>query len=457
METLATSQLLFRLKGQLITPKDAEYETARQVYNGMIDKRPALIARCASVEDVVMMVNFARKNQLLVSIRGGGHNGAGFGVNDGGLVIDLSLMKGIEVNPEDNTVRVEAGCLLRDVDAATHPYGLAVPSGINGTTGIAGLTLGGGVGYLSRKFGLTIDSLLSADVVLAHGEVVTASAGEHPDLFWAIRGGGGNFGVVTSFVFRGNPIRTVVAGPMLWELADARAIMRWYRTYIKQAPDEINGWFAFLTVPPGPPFPEQLHLKKMCGIVWTYTGPADKAEDVFSPIRQMKTPALEMIGEMPVPVMQGMFDALYPPGLQWYWKGDYVNELSDEAIDIHLKYGNRLPSALSTMHLYPINGAAGRVSNDATAWNYRDATWAMVIAGIDADPANKEVITNWARSYWQELHPYSAGGSYVNFMMDEGTDRVKATYGANYERLAAIKHQYDPENLFRVNQNIRPD
>lgn len=457
METIATSQLLFRLQGQLITPKDSDYDTARKVYNGMIDKRPALIARCATVGDVVTMVNFATKNNLLVSVRGGGHNGAGFGVNDGGLVIDLSLMKRIEVNAEAQTVRVEGGCLLREVDAATHPHGLAVPSGINGTTGIAGLTLGGGLGYLTRKFGLTIDNLLEAEVVLASGTVVTASATENPDLFWAIRGGGGNFGVVTSFLFRGNPIRTVVGGPMLWEIDDARKILQWYRTFIKQAPDDINGWFAFLTVPPGPPFPEPLHLRKMCGIVWTYTGPTADADQVFESIRQIKTPAFEMVGEMPVPVLQGMFDALYPPGLQWYWKGDYVNELSDKAIDIHIAHGKGLPNALSTMHLYPINGAASRVSNDATAWNYRDATWAMVIAGIDDDPARKDIITNWARSYWQDLHPYSAGGSYINFMMDEGSERVQATYGDNYKRLVAVKRQYDPDNLFRVNQNIKPD
>ncbi|GAA4450920.1 FAD-binding oxidoreductase [Nibrella saemangeumensis] len=457
METINTSQLLFRLQGQLITPNDSEYDTARKVYNGMIDKRPALIARCATVEDVVTMVNFATKNNLLVSVRGGGHNGAGFGVNDGGLVIDLSLMKRIDVNAEAQTVRVEGGCLLREVDAATHPHGLAVPSGINGTTGIAGLTLGGGLGYLTRKFGLTIDNLLEAEVVLANGAVITASATENPELFWAIRGGGGNFGVVTSFLFRGNAIRTVVGGPMLWEIDDAREIMQWYRTFIKQAPDDINGWFAFLTVPPGPPFPEPLQLRKMCGIVWTYTGPTADADQVFESIRQIKTPAFEMVGEMPVPVLQGMFDALYPPGLQWYWKGDYVNELSDEAIDIHISYGNALPNALSTMHLYPINGAASRVSNDATAWNYRDATWAMVIAGIDDDPAHKDLITNWARSYWQDLHPYSAGGSYINFMMDEGSERVQATYGDNYERLVAVKRQYDPDNLFRVNQNIKPD
>jgi FAD/FMN-containing dehydrogenase len=453
---LPIAQFRASLQGQLIEPHEVDYQIARSVYNGMIDKCPALIVRCATETDVVTSVNFAREHDLLLAVKGGGHNGAGLGVCQEGLVIDLSPMKYIEVNPDERTVRVQGGCLLRELDAATHAHGLAVPTGINGTTGIAGLTLGGGLGYLTRQCGLTIDNLLEADIVLADGRVVKASATEHADLFWAIRAGGGNFGVVTSFLFRTHPISTVVAGPMLWNMDDAPDILRWYRTFIKEAPDTLNGWFAFLTVPPGPPFPESLHLKKMCGIVWCYSGPVEEAESVFEPIRQVKNPVLEMLGPMPVPVMQGMFDALYPPGLQWYWKGDYVNELSDEAIELHLKYGEALPSMLSTMHLYPINGAASRVDNKATAWGYRDATWAMVIAGVDPDPANKDVITNWARDYWQALHPFSAGGSYINFMMEEGEDRVKATYGDNYPRLAAIKAKYDPDNLFRVNQNIRP-
>ena len=453
---MTTAEFRASLQGQLIEPHEVEYQIARSVYNGMIDKCPALIARCATQADVVTSIHFAREHRLLVAVKGGGHNGAGLGVCQDGLVIDLSLMKQIEVNPAERTVRVEGGCLLRELDAATHVYGLAVPTGINGTTGVAGLTLGGGLGYLTRQYGLTIDNLLEAELVLADGRVVKASATEHADLFWAIRGGGGNFGVATSFLFRAHPISTVVAGPMLWDMDDARDILRWYRTFIKDAPDSLNGWFAFLTVPPGPPFPETLHLKKMCGIVWCYSGPVEEAESVFEPIRQVKKPVLEMLGPMPVPVMQGMFDALYPPGLQWYWKGDYVNELTDEAIELHLKYGAALPSLLSTMHLYPINGAASQVSNEATAWGYRQATWAMVIAGVDPDPANKDAIIDWARDYWQELHPFSAGGSYINFMMEEGEDRVKATYGDNYPRLAAIKAKYDPDNLFRVNQNILP-
>lgn len=455
METESIAQLPLQLKGQLIAPQDPEYDTARKVYNGMIDKRPALIARCTCVEDVQTMIHYAREHKLLVAIRGGGHNGAGLGTCNDGLVIDLSGMKRIEVSAETKTVLVEGGCLLKDLDAATHPYGLVVPTGINGTTGVAGLTLGGGLGYLTRHCGLTIDNLLEATLVLADGKIVKASSHENEDLFWAIRGGGGNFGVVTSFLFQAHPISTVVAGPMLWELDDAKEMMQWYREYILTAPDELNGWFAFLTVPPGPPFPEHLHLRKMCGILWCYSGPTEGAEEHLAAIRRVKTPALDLVGPMPVPVMQGMFDPLYPPGIHTYWKADFVNELSDEAIDIHIRHAHQLPTLLSTMHLYPINGAAARVANDATAWNYRDATWAMVIVGIDPEPENDELITDWAKRYWQELHPYGAGGAYVNFMMEEGEDRVKATYGQNYDRLVSIKAQYDPDNFFRVNQNIR--
>jgi FAD/FMN-containing dehydrogenase len=456
METIAESDLQSRLQGKLIDPQHPDYDTARKVYNGMIDKHPLLIAQCTSVADVVTIVNYARENDLLVAIRGGGHNGAGSGVCDDGLVIDLSGMKRIEVDPDRQTVWVEGGCLLKELDAATHQYGLAVPTGINGTTGVAGLTLGGGLGYLTRHCGLTIDNLLEATVVLADGQVVKASASENEDLFWALRGGGGNFGIVTSFLFKAHPISTVVAGPILYELEDAKEMMQWYRDYIKDAPDEINGWFAFLTVPPGPPFPEHLHLKKMCGIIWCYSGPAEYADKLLGPIRAAKTPALDFVGPMPVPVLQGLFDPLYPPGIHTYWKADYVNELSDEAIDLHIRHAKQLPTMLSTMHLYPVNGAAARVGNQETAWNYRDATWAMVIVGIDPDAANDELITNWARNYWQDLHPYGAGGAYVNFMMDEGEERVKATYGDNYDRLVAIKTKYDPSNLFRVNQNIKP-
>jgi FAD/FMN-containing dehydrogenase len=445
------------LRGSIIEPGDKGYDDARKVYNGMIHKRPRLMARCADVADVIQSVNFARDEGLLLAIRSGGHNAGGLGICDDGLVIDLAPMKYTRVDPAARTVIAGGGCTWGDVDHATHVFGLATPSGIISTTGVGGLTLGGGIGHLTRKCGLTIDNLISADVVLADGKFVRASAEENPDLFWAIRGGGGNFGVVTSFTFKLHPVDTIYGGPMLYELSEAADVMKWYRDLIPTAPDELNGFFAFLTVPPAPPFPEHLHMKKMCGIVWAYTGPATKAEETFKPIRGFKKPALDFVGPIPQPALQTMFDALYPPGLQWYWRADFVNEISDDAIAQHLRFGNALPSMHSTMHLYPINGAASRVGKSDTAWNYRDATWAQVMVGVDPDPANNEKTISWTKSYYDALHPYSAGGAYVNFLMgDEGAGRVKATYGDNYERLVAIKNKYDPDNLFRVNQNIKP-
>jgi FAD/FMN-containing dehydrogenase len=422
----------------------------------MIDRKPRLIARCADVADVMNAVRFARDNEMLVSIRSGGHNAAGLGVCDDGLVIDLSGIRYTHVDPKSSTVRVGSGCTWADVDHATHAFGLAVPSGLISSTGVGGLTLGGGIGHLTHRFGLTIDNLIGADMVLADGSFVTVSEWQHEDLFWAIRGGGGNFGVVTSFVFQAHPVHTNYAGPMLWELDDAPKILQWYREFIKQAPDDMNGFFAFLVVPPGPPFPEHLHLKKMCGVVWCYTGGLDKAEAAFRPIREKFPPALDLCGPIPHPALQCMFDPIYPPGLQWYWKADFVNQISDAAIDLHMKHARELPNMFSTMHLYPINGAGSRPGKGDTAWSYRDSTWAQVIVGVDPDPANRDTIVNWARSYFDDLHPHSAGGAYVNFMMEEGEDRIKATYRDNYSRLTAIKARYDPTNFFRVNQNIRP-
>jgi FAD/FMN-containing dehydrogenase len=444
------------LRGSIIEPGDRGYDDARKVYNAMIHKRPRLIARCADVADVIQSVNFARDQDLLLAIRSGGHNAGGLGICDDGLVIDLAPMKYTRVDPAARTAIVGGGCTWGDIDHATHVFGLATPSGIISTTGVGGLTLGGGIGHLTRKCGLTIDNLISADVVLANGNFVKANADENPDLFWAIRGGGGNFGVVTSFTFRLHPVDTIYGGPILYELSEAADVMKWYRELIHGAPDDLNGFFAFMTVPPAPPFPKHLHLKKMCGVVWAYSGSLTKAEEAFKPIRAFKKAALDLVGPLPQPALQSMFDALYPPGLQWYWRADFVNELSDEAIAQHLRFGNALPSMHSTMHLYPINGAASRVGKNDTAWNYRDATWAQVMVGVDPDPANNEKTISWAKSYYDALHPYSAGGAYVNFMMDEGEERVKATYGDNYERLVAIKNKYDPDNLFRVNQNIKP-
>jgi FAD/FMN-containing dehydrogenase len=452
----AISGLKSKLRGKLITPQDADYDEARKVYNAMIDKRPRLIARCVDVSDVVSCVNFARDNKMLLAVRGGGHNAGGLGIADEALVIDLSGIKYTRIDSPARTVTVGGGCLWGDVDHATHGFGMATPSGVLSTTGVGGLTLGGGIGHLARQCGLTIDNLLSAEVVLADGRFVKASADENPDLFWALRGGGGNFGVVTAFTFRLHPISMLYAGPMLYEISETAEMMKWYREFIAKAPNDLNGFFAFLVVPPGPPFPEHLHLKKMCAVIWAYGGDVAKGEEVFKPIRAFKKPALDLVGPIPHPALQSMFDPIYPPGLQWYWRADFFNGLPDEAIAEHVRFGNDLPTMLSLMHMYPIDGAAARPRKTDTAWNYRGSRFAVVICGVDPDPANKDKIISWTRNYYDALHPHSAGGAYINFMMEEGQERVKASYGENYNRLAAIKAKYDPNNLFRVNQNIRP-
>ena len=448
---------LSTLEGQLVGPDDGDYERARSVYNAMIDKRPALIARCAGPSDVSRAVQFARKHELPVAVRGGAHNGAGLGTCDGGVVIDLSLLKEIEVDPQARTARVAGGCTWGEVDRATGEHGLATPSGIISTTGVGGLTLGGGLGHLTRKCGLTIDNLLEAEMVLASGERVRSSAEEHPDLFWAIRGGGGNFGVVTSFKFRLHEVGTIFGGPTFWADDQAAEVMSAYREFIPSARRELNGFFAFATVPPAPPFPEALHLRKVCGIVWCYVGGEDDATAAMAPLmNSVPEPLLHGVHAMPFPMLQGAFDGLYPAGHQWYWRADFVNEIPDEAVEVHARFGPAAPTMQSTMHLYPIDGAAHDHGSADTAWSYRDANWASVFAGVDPDPANAEAIRRWSIEYHEALHPFSAGGAYVNMMMDEGEDRVRASYRDNYERLSRIKRTYDPENLFRINQNIQP-
>jgi FAD/FMN-containing dehydrogenase len=447
------------LRGALILPGDDGYDQARAVYNGMIDKHPAALARCRDVADVITCVRFCRDNNIEIAVRGGGHNAAGLGVWDGALVIDLSQLRSTTVDPRNHTVRVDAGCTWGDVDHATVAFGMATPSGFLGSTGVAGLTLGGGIGYLSRRFGLTVDNLLAADVVLADGTFVTASESSHSDLFWALRGGGGNFGVVTSFTFRCHDIGehgTIIGGPVLYDIGDTAEVMRWYRELIPSLPEELSGWIALLTIPPAPPFPEELWGRQACGIVWCYTGPHARADEVLEPVKSFGSPLVVGLHEMPFNVLQSAFDPLYPAGLQWYWRADFFNEISDDAIDVHVKYGPRLPTGHSTMHMYPIDGAASRVPADATAFAYRDGGWCGVIVGVDPDPANAGKISQWARDYWKELHPHSAGGAYVNFMMEEGQDRVRASYRGNYDRLAQVKRRYDPDNAFHVNQNIQP-
>jgi len=445
------------LRGELIQRSDPHYEEARRLYNGMIDKRPLLIARCADAADVISAVRFARENELVTAVRGGGHNGSGLGSCNDGLVIDFSVMKGVRVDPRNRTVRAEAGCTQGEVDHDTHAFGLAVPAGIVSSTGIAGLTLGGGHGYLSRKYGLTIDNLLEADVVLADGRLVVASATENEDLFWALRGGGGNFGVVTSFLYKAHPVSTVYGGPIFWELKDAAVVMKWYRQFLARAPLDLSPFVHLGTVPSADPFPKGIWGKKTCALVICYTGPLEKAEEAVRPIRQeLPPPLLDLMGALPFPALQSLFDPLLPKGMQWYWKGDLVKELSDRAIELHVEHIGKAPTEPSIAHIYPINGAVHKVGQHETAWNCRDATWSMVICGIDPNPANAPALKAWAREYWDAIHPHNLKGAYLNFIMEEGEERIRATYGDNYDRLAAIKKKYDPTNFFRVNQNIKP-
>jgi FAD/FMN-containing dehydrogenase len=446
------------LRGRLIQPTDADYDAARALYNGMIDKRPRLIARCVDVADVITAVNFARDQGLLLAIRGGGHNGPGLGSCNDGLVIDLSMMKSVRVDQAAKTVRVEGGCTSGDVDHATHAFGLAVPSGIVSTTGIAGLTLGGGTGYLTRQHGLTIDNLLEADVVLADGSVVTASKSQHADLFWAIRGGGGNFGVVTSFLFQAHPVKTVFAGPIFWDATHAKEVMRTYREFLPTAPEELGIFVGLKTVPSMDPFPKEGWGKRACAIIGSYSGSAADGPRVMAPLlKALPPPIFNWMAEMPFPSINALFDPFFPKGLQWYWKGDFVKSLPDEAIERHITEAAKAPTELCLMHLYPIDGAVRRVSRDATPWVARDASFSMVIAGISPSPQDADALKSWGRAYWKAVHPYNMGGGYVNFMFDDEADgRLQAAYGDNYARLAAAKMKYDPKNLFRVNQNIAP-
>jgi hypothetical protein len=456
MET-SIKNLKKNVSGKVILPVDEDYDEARKIYNANIDRHPAIILKCKSLEDVQMGVNYGRENKLDISIKSGGHSGAGFALVDDGLVIDLSEMKNLEINREARTAKIQAGNMLKDIDKATHAYGLALPGGIIGTTGIGGLTLGGGMGYLSRKGGLTIDNLIEAEIVLATGEVVIANENNHPDLFWAIRGGGGNFGVIVNFTFNLIPIKNVYAGPMFWPLSRAEEAMKFYDELTRDATNDLYGFFAFLMVPPEAPFPENLHNKRVCGVFWCYTGPIQKAEKIFKPIREFGPPVLDLVGEIPMPGLNTMFDHHYPPGMQWYWKAHYIDEFQDGCIRESIKFGSKISNVYSTTHFYPVDGKVHEVENHETAWANRDARWAQVIVGVDPDPATAEISCQWCKEYFEAMKPYAMnGGAYVNFMMDEGQERVKASYGDNYERLVLVKTKYDPNNLFHINQNIKP-
>ena len=452
-----TTPALAGFQGRLVGTQDIDYDDARAVYNAMIDKRPGIIARPATLDDIAKVIALARDEDLPLAIRGGGHNGAGLGTCDDGIVIDMSMFKDIQVDPVARTVRVGGGSTWGEVDRETGKYGLATPSGIISTTGVGGLTLGGGLGHLTRRFGLAIDNLLEAEVVLADGSVVRANRDEHPDLFWALRGGGGNFGVVTSFLFRLHEVGTIFGGPTFWPVEQSAEVMSAYREFLPNAPRELNGFFAFHTVPPGPPFPEEIHLREVCGVVWCHVGSEEDATRAMAPLLDaVPEPLMHGVGSMPHADLQSAFDALYPRGEQWYWRADFVREIPDEAVALHARFGAEMPTMKSTMHMYPIDGAAHDVDVSDTAWGYRDARWSTVYAGVDPDPANVAAIRRWSVDYSDALRPYTAGGGYVNMMMEEGRERVRAAYGPNYDRLAQVKATYDADNTFRVNQNIEP-
>jgi FAD/FMN-containing dehydrogenase len=443
------------IRGRVATPGDEGYDEARALFNAMIDKRPAAIAYCLDEQDVATAIGFARERGLRIAVRGGGHNGGGLGSVDDGLVIDLSALNEIVVDPTAKTARAQGGALLKDLDAATHEHGLAVPIGIIGTTGVGGLTLGGGTGHLTRTYGLTIDHLLSATVVLADGSIVQADADTEPDLFWAIRGGGGNFGIVTSFTFSCVPVTNVVGGPMWWPIERAEEILAWYRDFIGEQPETLGGFFNSHTVPPvAEMFPVEYHMDKVCGVVWCCTD-LENADALLAAARALE-PIIDGVAELPLPVLNTAFDGLYTPGDQWYWRSHYLDEISDEMVAVQKEWGERMPTWKSGTHIYNADGAAARVGNDETAWAYRDARWVQVIIGVDPDPANADAIREWAVGYSEAVKPHAMAGGYVNMMMDDGADRVRASYRDNYPRLARVKAAYDPENVFSVNQNIKP-
>ena len=455
-DTVITS-LQEQVRGVVVTPDDDGYDEARTVHNGMIDRRPAAVVRCVDVSDVRAVVAAARDNGLDLAVRGGGHSVPGFGTADDALVADLSPMNGVRVDPRAHTARAEGGCTWGDLDHATHSFGLATTGGVVSTTGVGGLTLGGGIGHLARGCGLSCDNLLSADVVTADGELVTASQDEHADLFWALRGGGGNFGAVTSLEFRLHPVATIYGGPIFYPLDHAGQVLEFFDDFIAKAPEQLGAFFAFQIAPPLPFIPEDRHGETMCAIIACWSGAVEEGEPALAPLLEDAGPVVaQHVGPMPYPALNGAFDGLYPDGLQHYWKANFARELTPGAIDAHLEHGPRVPSVHSTVHIYPIDGAVDRVPADATAFAHRDARFATVIAGMWPDAADNESNTRWVRDYYDAIAPHSKEGGYVNFMAGDDQDRIGANYGDNYDRLAAIKGTYDPNNLFHLNQNIVP-
>jgi FAD/FMN-containing dehydrogenase len=456
MATATMTQLREHVAGAVVTPDDAGYEQARAVYNAMIDRRPGAVVRCTGVEDVRSAVDYARENRLDLAVRGGGHSVPGFGTVDGGVVIDLSGMRTVTVDPRTATARAQGGATWADFNAATGAHGLATTGGIISTTGVGGLTLGGGIGYLSRALGLSCDNLISAEVVTADGQLITADATQHEDLFWALRGGGGNYGVVTAFEFKLAPVGDIYGGPIFFDIEHTRDVLAFYREFIAEAPEQYGGFPAFQIAPPLPFIPEHRHGDTLIAMVSCWTGEHGAGERLIDRIRAVAPPVAEMVGPMPYAALNSAFDALVPPGLQHYWKANFVTELTDEMIEAHVQHGPKVPVVNSTVHIYPINGACHRVDPEDTAFAWRGANFATVIAGMWPDPADNEANTAWVRDYYAATAPLSEAGGYVNFMAGDDQERVKANYGPNYPRLVEVKRAYDPDNLFHLNQNIQP-
>jgi FAD/FMN-containing dehydrogenase len=458
LDSRAVNELAMSFGGVLIRPSDATYDEGRRIWNGSIDRRPALIARCAGVADVISTVRFAREHGQLVAVRSGGHSYPGLSVCDSGMVIDLGQMKGIRVDPEARTARAQAGVLLGDLDREAQAFGLAVPAGIVTHTGLAGLTLGGGIGWLERKYGLTIDQLVSVDVVTAEGDFVRASEKESADLFWGVRGGGGNFGIVTEFEFRLNPVGPMVlAGPIVWAMEDSPKVLRFYREWIKEVPDELTTIVTHRRVLPVPTIPEELHGRHVVVVGTCYAGPVEEGESVLKPLREFGSPLLDGCAPMPFTQHQASLDPSFPHHWWYYIRSCNLAELTDEVIDILVEHGLRIASPVTVFSIYHLGGAVARVGEDETAFGGRDAGHTVNVIGITTTGEGFEQEREWARGLWTALQPHHQN-VYVNFLMEEGEDRIREAYGATkYDRLKALKRKYDPNNFFRLNQNIPPD
>ncbi len=445
-----------RFGGEVLTPQDEGYESARAIWNGLIDRRPAIIARCRSTAEVVRAVNLTRDSGLPLAVRGGGHSAPGLCTNDGGVMIDLSPMRAVSVDPASRIARAEPGARWADYDAATNAHGLASTGGLISTTGVAGLTLGGGIGWLMRKHGLACDNLMAAEVVTASGDVIRTSSSEEPELLWGLRGGGGNFGIVTRFEFRLHPVDTVVAGLMIFPIERGTEALRAYRGWAADLPDAFTTLAGIMTAPPAPFVPADLQGRKIVAIVGCWCGDTDAGQAALAPIRDLG-PAVDLFGPMPYPALQGMLDEGAPAGLRNYFRSGYTSDLADGLIDTLLEHGARLPSPMSQLHLHHMGGAVARVGEDDTAFSHRRAAYAYNLVSIWTDGADDDENIGANRSLAAALEPFSTGGVYVNFLGDEGEARIRAAYGeAKYERLARLKARFDPDNLFRLNQNIHP-